>query len=118
MNGIVLKNLFFYFFIFLIKKTTFEIKFLIRNIFNQFFYREKIDSFEKFIKENHRYWNKKKIYNSKKKILISNFISTPGDTMTNCIIGKYLEEKYKMSLFTIKDIENNTELILNKGQNY
>lgn len=113
MNVSILKNLLFYSLLFIIKKIIFEIKFFIKDILNQIIYRKKINSFEKFIRENFKYWDNKKKYNSKKKILISNFISTPGDTMTNCIIGKYLEEKYQMSLVGLSNKKKTVINLLN-----
>ena len=98
MNNIIFKSLLFYIFLFLIKKVNYEIKFLKNRLFNRILYRKKIKSFENFIQGNIKFWRTKPRSYSEKKILICNFISIPGDTIINCIIGKYLEEKYKMTL--------------------
>ena len=103
MNNIIFKSIFIYIFLFLLKKIFQKIKILKNFFIKNLFFRHKKNSFKFFLKKNKDFWkiNKKDIHNPK--ILISNFISTPGDIITNCVIAKYLEEKFKTSSIGILD---------------
>ena len=113
MNNIVLRCFAFYVILGLIKKSIREIKYIKDIIFNFVLYKKKNNAFKAFLITNKKFWNKKEKNHSKEKILISNFISTPGDIITNCAITKYLEDKYKISSLGISDRSKNVSKLLN-----
>tara|TARA_B100000700_G_C15013713_1_gene842266 strand:+ start:64 stop:1752 length:1689 start_codon:yes stop_codon:yes gene_type:complete len=118
MNNIVLRCFIFYVFLGLIKKSIYEIKYIKNIIFNFILYRKKNNAFKVFLIANKKLWSKKKNYYSKEKILISNFIATPGDIITNCIIAKHLEDKYKISSLNLSYRSKNISKLVNSFNIY
>ena len=90
-------------FLFLLKKIYQEIKFFKNFFVKNLSYSNKLKSFKFFLKENTNFWKKTQKDTDNPKILISNFIATPGDIITNCVIAKYLEKKFKTTSVGILD---------------
>ena len=97
MNNLIFRSIFIFTFLFLVKKTLNEINNFRNFLFKNIFFREKKKSLKLFVKKNKNFWKSSKNNFDNPKILISNFIGTPGDVITNCAIAKYLEEKFKTS---------------------
>ena len=115
MNNLIFRSIFIYTFLFLVKKTFYEIdnfrNFFVKNIF----FREKKKFLKLFVKKNKNFWKSIENNFDDQKILISNFITTPGDIITNCTIAKYLEEKFKTSSLGIL---NKGDEVLNLLESY
>ena len=64
----------------------------------------KNENFRKFTNLNYKIWNKLKIkHENNDKIILTSLVHLPEDVISNTLIAKYLEDKYKSKITALLD---------------